>query len=224
MPYPVSVRVRALADAPEKPLLVYLHGMGEDAASFETYWPAVDALGLNAVVPSGPFPFEQRRDAGISIGHAWYLYDGGPILFQETAALVRDHLQRLITRVEQEHHLRPSRRVLLGYSMGAYFGYQVALGNPGLFSHLVGVSGNLKAEPVAEGLREGHKMRCLVVHGREDRSVPADFARETHRVLTEHGFPADLELLPGGHGIRKDRDATVARWLSREFDLSGSSR
>ena len=216
--YPSPLLVSADPGKPNRPLHVYLHGMGESATSFERFWPKVAALDIHTVTPTGPFPFEKRGAGTITIGHAWYLYDGGDSLFKETTSLVTNELISMLRATERELGLEPRHRVLLGYSQGAYLGWLAALKHPDFFTHMVGVSGNLKEAFLTEDLSSRRKPTCLVVHGEEDPATPVEFAHRSHGILSDHGYTADLEILPGGHGLRGDRDETVATRLARELN------
>ncbi len=217
----VPCRVRP-GPRPDSPLVVLCHGMGEDPARASAGWPEVAALPAHLVVPSGPYPFEIRSGAGIRIGHAWYLYDGGPGRFRETVDRSAAWLAAALEGIERDREWAPSGRALVGHSQGAYFGYLLALRRQDLFDRLVAVAGRLKEEFAAEPLAGPGRLRTLIVHGEADRAVPPDAARRSEAALRRAGYAVELRLLPGGHRLSPDRDAAAARWLAAAWNLPSS--
>lgn len=201
------------------PLLVYCHGMSGGPESFSRFWPQVNALPCHVIAPAGPYPHEVRSQNSITIGHAWYLYDGGPGLFAKTTRKSVEWLSSLIQKVEEDSSLVPRYRGLLGYSQGAYFSYAAALNRQDLFSHLVVASGNLKQDLVKSALNTPGSLRSLILHGSGDRTTPVRFARESKDVLMLAGYPVDLQILTGGHRLRPDRDQAAEAWLKQQWGV-----
>jgi len=213
---PVWIRPGPTATSP---LVVLCHGMGEDPRSFTAHWPRVAALPFHLVAPAGPYPHEIRRDDSIRIGYAWYLYDKGPEHFEQTTTTSVAWLCDVVSQVESKHGFRPDRRILVGHSQGAYFGYLAALGTAKIFSHLVAVAGRLKEEFLTDALGNGGSTAVLILHGTKDRAVSPDAARRSHDALSRAGYPVELELLPGGHGLTPETDARTATWLKKQLRL-----
>jgi predicted esterase len=155
-----------------------------------------------------------RTGDAIRIGHAWYLYDGGPERFRETVDRSEAWLSECIRRAESVRGWVPPSRVLLGYSQGAYFAYVAALRHPELFSHLVAVAGRLKAEFLPAELARGGSLETLIVHGRHDAAVHPDAALGSRDALRHAGFRAEHLELPGGHAFTPETDAACADWIS----------
>jgi len=147
------------------------------------------------------------------------LYDGSRDLFKESLDRAAAWLRAAVLETEETAGLHPSARALVGHSQGAYFGFVAALGNQDLFSHLAAVAGRLEEEFVAAALAHGGSLETLIVHGREDRAVSAEAAHRSAGALKAAGYPVTVRLLPGGHGIRPDRDETVTAWLRRAWGL-----
>jgi len=213
---PVPCRVRT-GPAPDAPLVVLCHGMGEDPGRCLADWPALAVLPVHMIVPGGPLPHEIRSGGEIRIGRAWYLYDGGQDLFRTTLTRSAAWLHGLIQRVEATQGWEPRDRALVGFSQGAYFGGVVALEHQDLFGRLVSVSGRIKLE-FAEVPAAG-RLRTLVAHGIDDRAVPLDAARSSVEGLRALGYEAELLLFPGGHRMTPDRDLRISEWLSGEWNL-----
>jgi len=209
----------SLHEDPAAPLVVYCHGMSEGPDSLERFWPRLCALPVHLIAPAGPYAHEVRKGNTLRIGHAWYLYDGSPGPFKESVERVIPWLRDLLAGLEREHGLKPRIRALVGYSQGAYFGYAAALRSQDLFGNLVAVAGRLKTGFVEPELQSGGALRTLILHGESDPATPVDFSARSEAALRDAGFAVERQVLPGGHGLRPDRDAAAAAWLRREWKL-----
>lgn len=221
---PVEVDVPVLlrpGPAPEAPLVVVCHGMGQGPEELPGLWPRVCALPVHLLLPGGPYAHEVRGEGGIRIGRAWYLYDGGDRLFEATVTRSAAWLDGLVAALEAERGWKPRERALVGFSQGAYFAYVAALGRPGRFGRLVAVAGRLKEEFLGPALARPGGLRTLILHGERDRAVPAEASRRSHQALLRAGYAAELRILPGGHRLLPDRDERAAAWLADGWGLSG---
>lgn len=207
---PVWIRPAADSGAP---LVVFCHGMGMEPRSWVQLWPRVLSLPVHVLAPAGPYPFEIRKETGIRIGHAWYLYDGSQETFRETLLRSRDWLRETVLSLEHSEGWRPRHRALLGHSQGAYFGYAAALTSQDVFSHLVAAAGRLKEEFVDTALAAPGRLQILILHGRGDRAVPPRAAETSAQTLRRAGYPVALKRLPGGHRPGPEMDAAAADWL-----------
>jgi predicted esterase len=201
---------------PSAPLIVLCHGMGVDPVRFADFWPRLLEPPHHVVIPAGPFPHEVRGGPGLRIGHAWYLYDGGAERFRASARQSATWLLESLASLETERGWSPSRRILVGHSQGAYFGFLLALWSEGFITDLAAVAGRLKEEFVSEVPRPAPLRRALVVHGREDPAVAVSGAIRSAEALREMGVTVELALTDGGHGITQETDRRVAAWSRGE--------
>ena len=202
----------AVAD-PTAPLVLALHGHTMDEDRFARMLRPLLELPLRFLIPRAPFPVEVRREK--RIGASWYAYDGDAGRFavelQRTEAL----LLGLLRDVEAQLALRPRRRILLGYSQGGYCGAPCALRHPELFSGLIVSGARVKTEILTDALpaAASHRMRVLLVHGRNDDSVPFEFATRGHDALRRAGVDVQLHATEGGHLLDAAQLAAIESWL-----------
>jgi len=170
------------------------------------------------VAPAGPYPFEIRKETGIRIGHAWYLYNGEEEPFRSTVSRSAAWVAETVAEMEKERGWRPRRRALLGFSQGAYLGFVAALRRQDLFTELVAVGGRLREDFVEEPLRSPASLRVLVLHGRDDQAVSPQSSRAARDVLLRAGYRVTFEEIPGPHRVEAEADPRVASWLTRVWE------
>jgi predicted esterase len=208
---PVFVRPGPEATSP---LVLLCHGMGDSPRAWAARWPRVLALPAHVVAPAGPYPFEIRKETGIRIGYAWYLYDGDTEPFRSSVTLSSAWLADLVGALERERGWRPRHRALLGFSQGAYLGFVAALRRQDVFTELVAVGGRLKESFVGDELREGGPLRVLILHGRGDEAVSPAYATGSRDALRRAGYDVALEELAGPHRVEREADPRAALWLA----------
>lgn len=200
---------------PSAPVVVLCHGMGQTPGDWLGAAPRILSLPVHLLLPAGPYPHEVRSGSDFRVGHAWYLYDGGPERFRRTVDRSEAWLAGVLGKVESDRGWAPARRVLVGYSQGAYFAFIAALRRPEVFSHLIAVAGRLKAEFVEAELRRKGTLQTLIVHGERDQAVLPTAAESSRHALELAGFPVELLRMPSGHAFTPEIDAACAAWITR---------
>jgi len=202
------------APAGGRPVVVALHGMGMNAEQFRLILNEAVIPPAVWIFPDGVYPYEIRKDDGITIGHAWYIYDGKPEPFRSTMTRASEYVMGLVDEVAERRGADPNRVFLLGYSQGAYTGFHTALRNMDRVKGLVAVHGRMKAEFLDEELAGGTKIPVLVVAGEKDKAITVERARESYEILKSHGFPAEFRSFPVGHMMRAPEVAAIREWLA----------
>lgn len=196
------------------PLVVLLHGMGMTADQFSLVLNDLLVPGAAYLFPQGSFPYEIRRESGIRIGYAWYLYDGHEEPFRTTLRQAEGHVLKVIEELGQRIPVDRERVLLLGFSMGAYLGYFIALRNTARFAGMIGIGGRMKEEFVADNLTTAARIPFLIIHGEKDRSVPLERAELTFEALKRHGFPVEMKTFPVGHEIQAVEIEAMKSWIA----------
>jgi predicted esterase len=189
-------------DAPEgpRPVVMYLHGMW---ASPEDSCPPIEA----AAAPRGFFVCP-RGNAPLGAGNT----------FTGSYATIRPRLDAARAAAEQLAPGRVARNggVLMGFSSGAYFAVQTALGEPGRWRGLVLMAMDLQLDAAA--LRRAGIERVVLAAG------DLDGARATMKSQADALAAAGLEarfvsLGPVGHHFAvdmADRMTDALAWVLRE--------
>jgi len=162
------------------PVLVMLHGSGDDARSAAAgLAPQADARGFLVLAPSS-------RKSTWDLRHA-------PAC--EDATFIDGALARIFasTRVDA------SRIALMGISDGASFALSLGLANGDLFRDLLVFS----AGYFHPGPTIGHP-RIFISHGRRDRVLPFSLGERIAATLTDAGYDVTFRPFDGGHEIPDD--------------------
>lgn len=197
----------------EKPLLVYLHGFGQNSSRFRALTGGLESLEAYHLYIDGPYPIYDRtgRRNVPDWGRAWYLYDGGQQQFkrsmERSTGFIQDTVERLRPQIE-------ARKVaVVGYSMGGYLAGYLALSRPGLVDELVVAGGRIKTEWFADSGNSFDHLTVLALHGSEDQSVQAERQRESCQELEKMGADVTFQTIDAGHKLTGAYIEQIAIWL-----------
>ena len=203
---------RALEPRPDTPhaLVVLLHGVGGD----ETQLAA-----LGARVPAGTLvalPRGHRSISGDRLG--WYrvgLSEDGLQVVQDEADEARCRLADFVAQLRSRHDVPASRTLLAGFSQGGMLAAASALATPADIGGFAMIAGALVPEITrSSAAREDlDGMHALLVHGRDDETLPADGALQARDELDALGLATELRLHEGGHEVTPAMADDVTRWL-----------
>lgn len=162
------------------PLLVMLHGSGDDARSAAAgLAPQADARGFLVLAPSS-------RKSTWDLRHAPACEDA-------------TFIDGALARVFASARVDASRIALMGISDGASFALSLGLANGDLFRDLLVFSaGYFHPGPVI-----GHP-RIFISHGRRDRVLPFSLGERIAATLTDAGYDVAFRPFDGGHEIPDD--------------------
>jgi phospholipase/carboxylesterase len=193
------------------PLLLCLHGQGQNEDFFAGLLRGLHDLPWNLVSLRAPFTLEATGGAGFS----WYDYDGNQERFQAELRRTDALLRAAVEAIETELGLRPRRRFLLGFSQGGYCGSYVALMNPAVFAGMVISGARVKVEILGQAMRSAAAMgfRALLCHGERDASVTREAAQSSLEGLRAAGIDVALQMFDSGHAIGRGQVTAIRRWL-----------
>jgi len=194
------------------PLMVYLHGSGQDDRHVLDRRRAPE--GWFELAPSG-----RGTSNAFSADHA------------------QDDLREALADVIARYPVDPGRIVLAGFSMGGYGVYRTALERPGIFQALAVFSGSPDLGP--RWLGPGHPdfkdpalhghfrgMPIFVFHGTEDRNCPFEATRDLAKGLERAGALVTF-VAEAGKGHEAPTPDTLDgffAWLQRLPRLARSGR
>lgn len=187
-------------------LVVALHGVGMNPASFaEHVLPCVPER-ASLLLPQAPLPFEVRSAKGMRQGNGWYIYTGETEAFLGSMRRAEQWLLRQIDFFVADHGFDAQRVSLLGFSQGGYLAGYAGIRHATRFRRLVVAAARIKHEALADDARRagGRDFRVLQVHGESDESVAASAAKASCDAITAAGVPVEFRTYPGGHAVLRD--------------------
>ncbi len=181
------------------PLLVFLNGSGTNGADngAQIASPAIRAIaqrgrskGLVIIAPQ--CPFNVSWDSLLWIATAKARTSGEP----SRAMLI---LYGIIEWVEKMRAIDASRRMIAGFSLGAFGALDACLHRPDFFRAALSIAGGCDQEALAKA---AGRTRYLFVHGGMDSNVRASMSIDAFASLRSKGLKADLILYEeAGHAI-----------------------
>jgi predicted esterase len=170
-------------DAKKKwPLVVALHGMGQDENSFFASYNngeikrIAEARGYLIVCPKG------RAPASMYMGAA------------ETDVI------DVIKAMKRDYSIDDDRVYLMGHSMGGYGSWSIAVNHPDLFAAIGPIAGG--GQPlVMMGLKKITHIPWIVIHGDKDPTVPVEESRKMVKAGEALGIKIKYIEVPGGDHI-----------------------
>lgn len=214
-PFRIEVPYKLIETGPEKekkPLLLYLHGFGQNLEQFEELCRPLFSLTAYHLILQGPYPiYDRSGKKNVSQwGRAWYLYDGNRGQFIKSLEVSSEFLQEVMDRLFEI--ITPSRVGIVGYSMGGYLAGYYALTRWKHIHDLVVCSARIKTEVIHEWDSIKH-MNILAVHGKNDEAVKPEPQQKEIEKLKEKKINAEFRLLDEGHEFNNSYLNAIKQWL-----------
>lgn len=179
----------------ELPLIVAIHGLGDEPRSFATLFRDFPAKARIAL-PRAPEPWGS--------GWSWFAYRPS-ISDAELADGISAASDRLARTIDEIARSRPTvgRPIVTGFSQGGMLSFALAARHPASLRVAVPVGGTLPEPLWPAAFADGAaRPRVVALHGASDTRVPPEPARRAIEVLGQRGFDASIETFPGvGHSI-----------------------
>lgn len=184
------------------PLLVWLHGPGEDQRSLRRVMPRISERNYVAVAPRGLLPsFDDRGQQC-----AWPLHATGLDWAEE-------QVLRAIDAARAQYNVLGSRVFLAGVDSGGTMALRLALAHPRLVAGVASLGGPLPGGPTLTRLNELRSLQVLLASGRHSRRYPETEVCRNLRLLHSAGIPTVLRQYPGGDELPEQALADLNRWI-----------
>ncbi|AXJ00864.1 putative esterase [Cyclonatronum proteinivorum] len=197
-----------------KPLIVYLHGSGQNIEGFEKKMISLQGIEAYHLFIQGPYPdFRKVKHRG-KWGFGWYLYNGKQGAFKKSLEYTSEFIQSIIDTVTLRLHV--NRLCIIGYSMGAYQAGYFAFSRWKHTNDLIMIGGRLKAESFNEKrFRKCGHINVIAIHGKQDTIVPIEAQREALNLIKEHGVPTRMIELESDHKMTDNVPHLIIDTLSQ---------
>ena len=210
------------------PVLVGLHGGGNDAEEFLSVRDMFDIPEFVFAAPRAPYPFS---DDG-QLAYDWSLWPSGDLdTMERGAAASEEWIAACIRALKAQYPKSPV--YLLGFSQGALMTYRagirhcelldglIVLSGPGLYEPLISPwIGEFEPKwPSEAELSAANELRVFIAHGREDHAIKYTLAERSHQVLAAAGFDVTFHAFNGGHSLADAQADSifekVSEWLAK---------
>jgi phospholipase/carboxylesterase len=191
------------------PLIVWLHGCGNDERQLQRVMPMVSMQNYVAVAPRGIQVPDEGGNGGSSYG--WLQTD--------------DHIQQAEQRAFDaidvaagKYHVSPKRVFLAGFDGGGTMAMRIAMSHPARFAGVLSLCG---AFPTGRtpfcNLVAARRLGVFLVTGRGSLAYPAAQVCEDLRLLHTAGLSITLRQYPCGHELMPQMLADVDRWIIEQI-------
>lgn len=197
-------------DATPRALVVLLHGVGGD----ELQLAAVAATlprDVAVALPRGPRTISGERLGWFRVG----LGSDPPQVVMDEAEDSRQRLLTLVGHLQSTLDVAPSWTWLAGFSQGGVLAASAALTAPERVAGMAIACGRILPEiedAIASREAVSH-LQALIVHGRDDDTLPPRWADDAAARLDTLGVEHRLEMVDGGHELSKTVLASLSAWL-----------
>lgn len=193
------------------PLLVWLHGAGDDESQLTRIMPTISLRNYVAVAPRGNAPHGEGRLARFSWSQArWDV--------QQAEQRILDS----VSEAQDRLNINARRIFIAGFDSGGTMALRLGLTHPDLFAGALSFDGGLPMDgaPLAR-LEECRELPILMATGQESQRYPAKRVCKDLRLLHTAGMNLSVRQYPGGDDLRMEMLRDVDRWIM-ELIASGA--
>jgi predicted esterase len=201
----------------KKPLILYLHGFGDNLKIFEETCKPFLKLEAYHLFIQGPFPInvKSQNKTVSNWGRVWYLYDGKRKQFIKSLELCSEFIQEIVDNLIKFLHV--SKMCVIGYSMGGYVAGYFALTRWKHVNELVVAGCRVKTEVIQdENWVNLNHLEVFALHGSNDTVVDYIPQKKEIEKLNSNGVNASFKLLETDHSFSGIYIEEMITWLKEK--------
>ncbi len=198
------------------PLVIMLHGHGQNAQHFAEVAHLINSANFIYAVPEGPYIAAETEGNGFSHFRELTNYGDDPM----TGELSIEWVMSVNADVRRRYAIEGDKFWMVGYSQGGALAHAVAATHPdsvagyavhgGYFIPNSIHTDNLKAMKDAG-------VKILITHGQKDPAIGPEEAAYAMSAFRQFGVSAELQLIPDlGHELNGDVRSKIDQWLRKE--------
>ena len=197
------------------PLIVWLHGAGNDETQLLKIMPLLSLRNYVAVAPRG---LREPSADGAE----------GPCGWPMHARAVETAAQRVAEAVElvaSRYHVSRRGVFLAGFDAGGTMALRLAMLQPERCAGVLSLCGGLpRGGAVLSNLDQARSLPVFLASGRLSADYPASAVCEDLRLLHAAGLETTLREYPCGHQIAPRMLSDMDRWIIEQFTARKASR
>ena len=191
------------------PLIVWLHGYGNDERQLQRIMPLVSMQNYVAVAPRG-IPLAEA-------GEPQQECCGWP----QAGDHVEQAEQRVFDSIElaqRKFHIEPKRIFLAGFDGGGTMALRVAMHHPSRFAGVLSLCGAFPVGGTPLGnLVAARRLGVFLATGRGSEEYPAIQVCDDLRLLHTAGLSITLRQYPCGHELMPQMLSDINRWVMEQI-------
>ena len=189
------------------PLLIWLHGEGENEMHLRRVMPKISMRNYAAVAPRGTLSLDQQRSPQCSGAFSWSLRNGDYCEAIERVCTA-------IERAEERFNIDKDRIFLAGTGTGGTMALQIGMTLPERFSGVVSVGGPLpRKDALLAHLNKSRQVPVLLTVDRDNDQYPDAMVCEDLRLLHIAGMTVTLRQYPAGEALRDSMLSDIDQWI-----------
>jgi phospholipase/carboxylesterase len=183
------------------PLLVWLHGPGDDERQLQRVMPLISLRNYVAVGPRGVSAVKGRR------GVDWR-QQSHDIDMAEASVF------HCIETVTERYNVAPHRIFLAGFSTGGTMAFRLGLRHPDRFAGVLSLGGAFPSGqmPLAR-LQLARQLPLFIAQGRDDESYSVDRSCDELRLFHSAGLSVTVRQYPCGEELTTHMLSDMDRWI-----------
>ncbi len=191
------------------PLIVWLHGAGNEERQLLRVMPLVSMRNYVAVAPRGTVC--ERNEATGASRYDWRQTD-------RHIALAEHGVFESIELAATKYHVDVRRVFLAGFDSGGTMAFRLALSHPSRFRGVISLGGPLPTgRPTLSKLAEARRLAVLLALGQHGTIYRPEHACDDLRLLHTAGMFVTLRQYPCGHEISPQMLVDVDRWIIEQI-------
>ncbi|QDU96439.1 alpha/beta hydrolase [Lignipirellula cremea] len=186
------------------PLMVWLHGPGDDERQLQRIMPEVSLRNFAAIAPRSGTAVDTGR------GFHWRQTSGD-------IAAATDSIFECIAVAQKRFHVSSQRIFLCGYDSGGTMALRIALNHPQKFAGAASIGGAFPqgSSPLLQ-LNGARKLPLLIAQGRQATKYSVDTTCEELRLFHAAGMSVSLRQYPGGDELTTGMLRDLNLWIMEQ--------
>jgi len=187
------------------PLIVWLHGPGDDERQLQRVMPLVSMRNYVAIGPRASSKMEQGL-----LGYCW----------NQSERDIEIAEQRVLDCIDLAHrrfNIASSRVFIGGYNCGGTMAFRIGLKHPDQFAGVISIGGPFPSEhrPLAN-IERARRVPLLVAHGRDSTVYSESRSCEELRLFHSAGFAVTMRQYPAGDELTTQMLHDVNVWVMEQ--------
>jgi len=188
------------------PLIVWLHGRGNDERHLLRVMPLVSMRNYVAVAPRGP-----ANCANDGPGFTWPQTD-------QYVARAEQIVADAVNTASHKLHVSPRRIFLAGFDCGGTMAFRLAMNRPDRYAGIASLGGAFPSGSMPfRNLSLARKLPIFLATGRDSAEYPAGRVCEDLRLLHSAGMSITLRQYPCGHELSPQMLSDLDRWIIEQI-------